>query len=265
MEPEAANRHEPHAAYADEELASLYDLVYREYDEDLAMYEEFARRGETPSLELGIGTGRVARHLAQAGLEVVGIDSSMRMLARLEASLDVEVARHIRLVEADMRDFQLDEQFDLIFIAMDTFEHLLTTEDQLATLRCVQRHLTHGGLFVAELRTLTSVDWGPEPSPLRLEWTKTDAETGDQVTKMISSSVSPAEQLTTDHLIFDRTTADGVVHRRTFDVTLRVSGRFEMELLLERAGLGLRQLYGGSDLSPYTDDSDRMVIVAGLQ
>ena len=48
-------------AYADDEAAALYDLAYGDYDEDLSLYEEFARRGETPALELGAGSGRVAR------------------------------------------------------------------------------------------------------------------------------------------------------------------------------------------------------------
>jgi len=76
--------------YADDELAALYDLEHDSVDGDLDLYTQFARRGEPPSLELGVGSGRVALHLARQGLPVVGIDSSLRMLARLEAKLDPE-------------------------------------------------------------------------------------------------------------------------------------------------------------------------------
>ncbi len=253
-------------AYADDELAALYDLVYQSYDEDLPLYEEFARRGESPSLELGVGTGRVAAHLAREGFPVVGLDSSLRMLARLEAALDAEAAQRLRLVEGDMRDFDLGgETFDLIYCALDTFEHLLTTEDQLACLRRVAKHLSKGGVFVAELRSLTAVDWSEEPSPLRLEWVRPDPATGQPVTKLSSVTSSRARQLTMFTLMFDRTDAEGVVHRRTFDVTLRATGRYELELLLGRAGLRLAAVYGGADLSPFDDDSDTMVIVAELE
>lgn len=256
----------PPDAYADDELAALYDLAYAEYGDDLALYEGFARRGELPSLELGVGTGRVALHLARQGLRVVGLDSSMRMLARLEATLDAATAARLRLVEGDMRDFDLGgEKFDLIYCALDTFEHLLTTADQLAALRCVARHLAKGGAFVAELRTLTGVDWTTEPSPLVAEWTRPDPATGEPVTKMRSRSASQTAQTTTDLLIFDRILADGSVRRRAFDVTLRVSGRYEIELLLLRAGLRLAALYGDAALSPFDDGSDRMVIAAELE
>ena len=252
-------------AYADDEAAALYDLVYERYDDDLSLYEEFARRGETPALELGAGSGRVALHLARAGFDIVALDSSRHMLARLEAALDDATRRRVRVVEADMRDFDLGETFDLVYCALDTFEHLLTTDDQLATLRCVARHLSPGGIFVAELRSLTAVDWSDEPSALRLEWLRPDAAARGTVAKLSSVEVSRSRQLTTSTLIFDRTGPDGVVHRRTLEVTLRATGRFEMELLLARAGLRLESIYGGTDLSPFTDASDTMVIVARLE
>jgi SAM-dependent methyltransferase len=230
------------------------------------LYEEFARRGESPSLELGVGTGRVALHLARQGFHVVGLDSSMRMLARLEAALDAETAQRLRLVEGDMRNFDLaGEKFDLIYCALDTFEHLLTNEDQLAALRCIAKHLATGGVFVTEMRSLTAVDWSDDPSPLRLEWVRPDPATGEQVTKLSSVTSSRSRQLTMFTLMFDRTGAGGVVHRRTFDVTLRATGRYEMQMLLERAGLRLAAIYGGTDLSPFADDSDTMVIVAELE
>lgn len=252
-------------AYDDDEAAALYDLVYEHYDDDLSMYEEFARRGDTSALELGAGTGRVALHLARAGLDVIALDSSTRMLARLEAAIDDAMRPRVRVVEGDMRDFALGETFDLVYCALDTFEHLLTTEHQLATLRCVARHMSPGGVFVAELRSLTAIDWSDEPSALRLEWLRPDPAGGGAVAKMSSVAVSRAKQLTTSTLIFDRTGADGVVRRRTLEVTLRATGRFELELLLDRAGLRIESVYGGADLSPFTDASDTMVVVAKLE
>jgi hypothetical protein len=92
-----------------------------------------------------------------------------------------------------------------------------------------------------------------------------DPQTGEQVAKMSSVTSSRSRQLTMFTLVFDRTGSDGTVRRRTFDVTLRATGRYEMEMLLERAGLRLAAIYGGTDLSPFTDDSDTMVIVAELE
>jgi SAM-dependent methyltransferase len=251
------------AVYGDAELAALYDLAYGDYDDDLDLYEQFASRGELPSLELAVGSGRVALHLARAGHRVVGIDASLAMLSRCEAALDERTAPNIRLVEADMRDVLLGEKFDLVYCAFDSFEQMLTNEDAIAALGCAERHLAKGGVFVTELRTLRSIDWSPpEQAPLTYEWTRADPATGERVTKLSSMRASPADQTTTTTLIFDRLASNGAVRRRTFDVTLRVFGQQEFELVLARAGLRVAHVYGDYDLSPLTDDSDTMIVVA---
>jgi hypothetical protein len=118
-------------------------------------------------------------------------------------------------------------------------------------------------VFVAELRTLRAIDWSArENVPLTYEWTREDPETRERVTKLSTMRSSTVDQTTTTTLIFDRLASNGTIRRRTFDVTLRVFGRQEFEALLARAGMRVAQLYGGYDLSPLTDDSDTMIVVA---
>ena len=64
------------------ELARLYDLDLLEDPGDLDLYVALARRTGGPILELGVGTGRVAVPLAEAGYEVTGVDIDPAMLAR---------------------------------------------------------------------------------------------------------------------------------------------------------------------------------------
>ena len=251
-------------AYADDELARLYDLAHDGYDEDLALYEQFARRGGRV-LELGVGSGRVALRLADAGYDVVGLDASPAMLGRLRKRIHGDIVQRLRVVEGDMRDFDLGgERFGLICCALGTFGHLIETGEQVAALRCVARHLEPDGVFVAQVQPVTGVDWDAGGA-VRLGWTRTDADTGEMISLTRSMTASAARQTTTETLIFDRIGGDGTVRRRTVDVTLRAFGRFEVELLLERAGLRLTGVYGGPDLSPFDDASDTMVLVGELE
>ena len=55
---------------------------------------------------------------------------------------------------------------------------------------------------------------------------------------------------------------DGTVRRRTAELELRYFGRFELELLLERAGYAVEALYGSYDLAPFWSESERMIAVA---
>jgi SAM-dependent methyltransferase len=253
----------PDDIYSTDDLAELYDTAWGGGDFDLAMYEQFARRGETPSLELGVGSGRVALALARAGLDVVGIDAALPMLARAEAALDRDTARRVRLIEGDMRDFDLGgERFDLVYCAGNSFQHLLTTADQLSALACVGRHLAPGGLYVMQVRAPRAIDWGAERTPLYLRWTRPLPGTSDQLMRFDSTTVSPAGQTATTQHVFDRVSPGGAVNRRVIEYTLRYTGLPEWQLLLARAGMRLASAYGDTDLSPYTDESDTMVIVA---
>jgi SAM-dependent methyltransferase len=249
--------------YADDEMAALYDLRFGDDDHDLVMYEEFARRSELPALELGIGSGRVALHLARRGLSVTGIDTSQPMLARLRAALDDAMSPRIRIVEADMRDFDLSgERFGLVYCAAGTFQYLLTAEEQIATLRGAAQHLAPGGLYVMELRAPWAVDWDSDGSPLELRWSHRDDAGGGSITEMVARRAAPSCQTMTVTYLYDFVAADGAVRRRTIEKTMRYIWPAEVPLLLDRAGLRLDRLYGGPDLSPLSDDSDTMLVVA---
>ncbi len=243
-------------------LADLYDLAYGDFTGDLAMYENFARRCHGPVLELGVGTGRVALALARAKVSVVGIDSSEAMLARARVKAGRALARRLRLVLADMRDFDLDREFELAICPASGFHHLLTTDDQLRCLGCVRRHLAPGSLFVVHLRSLTAIGWDEGPHA-ELEWVRTDPETGDTVSKTVSLRNDGAAQLHHATHIYDRADPSGVPkERRVLEFDLRIIGRYEAELLVEKAGLELTHVYGDYDLGPYTHDSEHMIVVA---
>ena len=248
---------DPYADYAD-----LYDLAYGGVTEDLAMYENFARGCRGPVLELGVGTGRVALALARAKISVVGIDSSEAMLARARAKAGRALSRRLQLVHADMRDFDLSREFELVICPASGFHHLLTMDDQLSCFGCVRRHLVSGGLFVVHLRSLTAIDWA-DPSHAVLAWVRTDPDTGDTVSKTVSVRNDGAAQVHHVTHVYDRTEPSGVPkERRVLEFDLRIIGRHEAELLLGKAGLELTHLYGDYDLGPYTHDSEHMILVA---
>ena len=251
------------------EQPELYDLDCGEFADDLPFYENLARRGDGPVLELGTGTGRAAIPLARAGFDVWGIDSSEAMLDRARGKAGDGENPHF--ISGDMRDFHLDRTFDLIFAGLGAFHHLLTSNDQLACLRCVAEHLAPNGLFVCDLRPLLHEDWeAGESAPLLHDWTRSHPRTGETVTKLRSVRADTALQIKRTTLIYDISSADGAVRhvadggmrRITSEVDVRFTTRYEMEELLRRAGLTLDGIYGDFDLSPYDNDSEYMITVA---
>jgi len=135
--------------------AEFYDAVdsYRARS-DVPFFVGYAREANGPVLEIGCGTGRVLVPTAKAGCDITGLDFSEAMLDHCRRKLEREaqdVRRRVKLVQGDMRSFDLEQRFALITIPFRPFQHLLTVEDQLACLACVKRHLAPGGRFILDL------------------------------------------------------------------------------------------------------------------
>jgi SAM-dependent methyltransferase len=245
-------------------VASVYDLSYGDFLDDVDFYDNLAQISGGAVLELGAGTGRVAVPLAQAGYDIVGIDESLSMIAiarRRAESLKLDKGK-LEFVEGDMRNFNLVRKFGLIFAAADTFQHLQTTADQRQCISCVVKHLAPSGIFAMSIRSPATVSWDEVgvAAPLLLDWTKTDPETGDLLMKFISAEADPARMVRRMTYFYDRL-HDGQVQRTVFTTDLRYSTRSEIELLLQQQGLRVTHVYGDYDLSP-VGQGDDLIFVA---
>lgn len=243
-------------------FARYYDLDYQGVDEDVEFYLSFARRCGSPILEPACGTGRILVPLARAGLDVTGLDVSPAMLAVAEHKLDRALRRRVRLVEADMRDFDLPERFQMAFLATDSFMHADDLEDQARTLRAVHRHLVEGGLLLVDLANPQVPSWLDQSDELRLHWLRDDPETGRSVSKLVACQMDWARQWQDVTFFYDERHDDGTLRRTIAPFRLRYLFRYEMELLLQMTGYGLEEVYGSYDLAPFSAESERMIFVA---
>lgn len=132
--------------YSDPEL---YDLVFAPGGYG-PFYAGQAKLAGGSVLELACGTGQLLVPIARGGARAVGLDLSAPMLAAARARAAAEAAE-VRLVEGDMRAFNLGERFALVYVARNSLLHLATVDDFLACLACVRRHLLPGGAFVFDV------------------------------------------------------------------------------------------------------------------
>jgi SAM-dependent methyltransferase len=121
-----------------------YDRLFGRGYVDFWLSQAKVRGG--PVLELGCGTGKLSIPLALAGYSVVGLDASAALL-KFAASKSGDV----KWIEADMRNFNINEKFSLIMLPSNNLGHLHTVEDFENCIRCVKRHLEPGGVFVIDV------------------------------------------------------------------------------------------------------------------
>lgn len=243
--------------------ARFYEMDYGALDSDLVMFQQFATRTGSPILEVACGTGRVLLPLARQGHQVTGVDVSEAMLDVARSKVAAEgLADRVRLYHQDMRELDLGQQFNLILVALNSFTHLATLDDQLAALACMRRHLHPGGVLVLDL-------FNPDLDRLlgfhgqvTLEKTMVDEETGHQVMRFRTEKVDFAQQLLHVTYIVDEVDSQGQVQRTLFPFYMRYLFRYELELLLRHSGFVLEAVYGSYDLDPFDGDSEKMIAVA---
>jgi SAM-dependent methyltransferase len=245
-------------------FSQFYDLEYAEFEDDLPLYLELAGRTGSPVLDVGAGTGRVAVALARAGFRVTGIDESPAMLACARAKMteDTNLARRIECAQVPMADFDGGGRYRLAIVALNAFRHLLTTEAQLAALYSLRRALSPGGLCVIDIDNPDPANLSPNDGALALHWEKTDPASGGFVQKWLTFQTQRATQIQHYTLIYDVIEPEGALRRTRVVMPMRYTYRYEAQLLLERAGFTLTELYGSYERQPYDDNSERMILVA---
>ena len=106
-------------------------------------------------LELGCGTGKMARRLAAAGYDMIGIDNSEEMLqvAKEAESLGAGGQPDILYLLQDMREFELYGTVRAVVSVCDSINYILEEEELGKVFGLVNNYLDPGGIFIFDLNT----------------------------------------------------------------------------------------------------------------
>jgi SAM-dependent methyltransferase len=228
-------------------IAELYDPWSRSVTEDVAFYVAEARKAvgrgarsssTTPVVELGVGTGRIAVPTAEAGVPVIGVDSSQRMLEICRRRADAAgVGSLLDLRLGDFADPPVPERAWLVTCPFRAYLHLESDRERLAALRRARELLLPGGLLAFDVFA---------PSPEDVE------ETGGR-------------WLEREPGIWER--ADWDEEERRLRLSVRGGGATatmslawlsveEWRALLQHAGFLVEACYGWFDRRPHTGGED---------
>ena len=100
-------------------------------------------------LDLGCGTGKMARRLAKEGYQVTAIDNSMDML-EIAAS---EEDDHILYVLQDMVSLELPKKMDAVVSICDCMNYILKKRIFLETFIRVRKFLKEDGVFMFDMNS----------------------------------------------------------------------------------------------------------------
>jgi SAM-dependent methyltransferase len=250
-------------------VAEYVDFAeYYDYDHaitlDVGFYLDFAHQCHSPILELACGTGRLVIPLAEAGFEIYGVDLSENMLALCRRKVEERrLGERVHLAVADMATFDLPQKdFYLAFVALRSFMHLSTPSEQLACLQQVYQHLRPGGYFIVGVIAPELERLAQKPSDTFVVRREFDLPSGHHVVRkdrlVKHDSVNQVRHF---EFRFEEFDAAGMpVRERLVPVRMRYTFRYELQLLLERAGFERVALFRDYEKHPY-DGTGELIAV----
>lgn len=240
----------------------LYALTHRGNDGDVRHYIRSCR-GAEQILELGCGQGRVLLPLAANGHSITGLDYHPAMISELQKSIhqrdDLEVSR-IKLVQGDMRTFELNQKFDRILLPFNGLYCLLHQDETLSCFEQVRKHLAPGGSFLFDVYIVDEE-----------ELAEIDQEAWDPVAEIHEEHRTiqiyerrqwePATQRV-DASYRYRIHEGTEVREEVYCIPQRYLTSAQCKHLLHQARFQITQCYGDFQYSPFTEDSYHMLVWA---
>src|SRR2546422_5457054 len=222
---------------------------------DVPFWRRVAADANGPVLELGCGTGRVTRPLARAGIDIVGIDRSAKMLDRARRS--ATASRFMKLVRGDIRQLPFaNRSFPMVIAPYGILQSLIRPNDLTATLTSVARVVAPGGIFGVDL-VPDLPNWREYRDRVQLRGRNGAAH----LTLVESMSQDRKRRLTTfEQRYIERRGRQRREH--CFALTFRTLTVPQMTRQLERAGFAVDAVVGDYRGRPWDARADVWIILA---
>lgn len=208
--------------------------------------------------DLGCGTGTMTELLAEAGYDMIGIDSSEEML---EIAMDKrERSGHdILYLLQDMREFELYGTVGGIVCVCDSINYITDYRDLVQVFRLVNNYLDPGGVFIFDFNTLHKYR-----DILGDRTIAENRETESFIWDNYFDEESRINEYELAVFVREGACADGTPLYRKYE-EVHYQKAYETEELkqaLREAGLEFEAAYDGFSGEPARADSERICVVA---
>ncbi len=224
----------------------LYDACTGHKVDDIPFYVHWAQETDGAILELACGTGRVARSLLDRGFDYTGLDLSPVFIDHCKAKYPQG-----QFIAGDMRSFQLDQQFDLIFIPFNSFLHLYNEDEMIQCLESVRSHLTETGRFLLDIFVPDPEFLYRDPNKKYKEMTITHP-IGGKCTVWQKNRFDEDSEVNHIHWFFDR--GDGKTQDE-YQFDMRMIYPDTMDRLLSESDFTIEEKWGDYDGEPFDETS----------
>jgi SAM-dependent methyltransferase len=131
----------------DGKMAAIFDAMYQtfiDYDEEYHFYNSLIQENNCKTiLEIGSGTGNLAKRFQENNKDYIGLDYSQSMIA-----IAKERNKNGTFIHGDMREFELEKPVDCVLITGRSTSYLITNEDVNNTFDSIHKNLNKDGVLI---------------------------------------------------------------------------------------------------------------------
>ncbi|MGZ3679131.1 MAG: class I SAM-dependent methyltransferase [Ktedonobacterales bacterium] len=236
-------------------IADRYDALVTT-DADLPFFAGLAQHTKGPILELMAGTGRVTLPLLASGSEVVAVDYSPEMLARLREKInEAGFQANIRLM--DIRHLALDQTFNLILVPFHAFPEITDPVDQQQTLQAIRAHLAPEGRFVCTLHN-PAIRRRTIDGQLRLA---RHYQNDQREVFLWLLEQDKGNDVIEVNEFFESYDGDGLLREKVWSsVTFHLLAKTTFEAMIHSVGFEVIELYGNYAKAPFDEQTSPFMI-----
>ena len=247
-------------------ISKIYDLISKGLPNDLEFYLSEAQNVKGKVLEIACGTGRIFLEMLKNNVDAYGVDISKAMLDVLKnKAKQNNINLEGRIFNQDMKNFKIQEKFDLIIIPYRSFLHNETIEDQLSTLNSCYQHLNPKGKLI-----INFFHYSPTVVAKRQKNKKKQLmeiiKKEDYQLKIFDKSVDHFSDQKIDVTFYFEEKIKGEKLKK-FEETFVIHwiGKREFEHLAERSNFKVEHLYGDFKKNRFENEMDELVWILEKQ
>ena len=230
----------------------LYDALHEDIKTDKNVITHYAKQCDGPVLEIASGTGRLAKYIIDLGLPYTGIDNSD---AFVKSAVN-NFAKSGEFILQDMRNFDLEKQFEFAFIGFNSFLHNLNDTDAISCLKSINKHLSSSGLFLLSI-------FQPDPLFLYQDEYVHEARSffnykGKQCRMMEKNSYDDDTQINSLTWYLE---IDGVLSKEAYSFEQRMYYPHKMDILFDQANFKVLEKFGDWNMVPLQEESPLQIYV----
>ena len=147
-----------------EELITTFSADYNYYDTLLQVFQP------SSILEIGCGCGRLFKVYCNRCIDVVGVDLSEELV-----NLAQKTYENTKVIIADITDFNLNREFDLVVVSNSLLKHIEKEADRIKVIRNIKEHLSENGIISLDHSDYLyyephTSDWVTADQSIALNW-----------------------------------------------------------------------------------------------